>query len=158
MSNSTRHTSSEHTPRELLRDGERAALIQTSQLLQDIGQGLLRFIVQLLPALVRVGCVSICAVGVVYGTHDAWVALGGDGAALIPAFALGLIPLLFAFVNGVKWGGMIAAGAFSYLTAQALGVLPFPLNQLSIVVVLAALTFSDMARRHANIPNEHANE
>ena len=130
-----------------LRDAEKANMAEAAQLVMDAGRDIVRFIVRLIPALFRLACVSVCAMGVVYGTVDAWQAFGGDGIAAIPAFALGLIPLLFAFISGVKWGGIVAAGAFTYGVAQVLLTLPFPLNQLSIVIVLAALTFSDMARR-----------
>lgn len=131
----------------LLRPQEQAALNETRAMLQAIRRDLIRFIVRLLPALIRVSCVGIAAAGLIYGTLDAWEAFGSDGAALIPALLLGIIPLLFAFTSGVKWGGLIAAGAFTYGGAQALLLIPFPFNQVFLVIVFAALVISDMARR-----------
>lgn len=131
----------------LLRPQEQEALNETRAMLQAIRRDLIRFIVRLLPAIIRMTCVSVAGAGLVFGTMDAWKAFGSDGAALIPALLLGIIPLLFAFVNGVRWGGMLASGAFSYATAQGLNALPFPFAQMLILIVLAALVVSEMARR-----------
>lgn len=132
----------------LLRDDERRALAEALALLRTICREIVRLIVRLLPALIRIACVSIAAAGLIYGTLDAWQAFGSDGAALIPAVVLGVLPLLFAFTNGVKWGGMVASGAFTYGAAQVFLALPFPFSQVAIVIVFAALVISDMARRN----------
>ncbi len=133
----------------LLRPQEQAALDETRAMLQAIRRDLIRFVVRLLPAIVRVVCIGIEAGGLVYGVLDAWAVFGSDGAALIPALLLGVIPLLFAFLSGVKWGGLVASGAFTYGAAQALKLIPFPFNQVFLIIVLAALIVSDMARRNA---------
>lgn len=143
----------------LLRDTERRALAEALALFRLIVREIIRFIVRLLPALIRLACVSIAAAGLIYGTLDAWQAFGSDGAALIPALLLGVIPLLFAFMNGVKWGGMVASGAFTYGAAQVFLVVPFPFNQVVIVIVFAALVISDMARRTVGAEtNEHTEQ
>lgn len=143
---------------EFLREGERVALATAARLFHEVVRDLIRFVVRLLPALIRFGCVAVCAVGVTYGTYDAWQAFGGDVPALVPALALGLIPLLFAFISRVSFGGMIAAGGFTYLAAQGLLLLPSLLRQISILVVLATLTFTEMSRRGQpdNSQHEHS--
>jgi hypothetical protein len=142
---------------EFLRDGERAALVRVGQMSLEIAQDLARFIIRLLPGALRAGCVAAAGLSAMYGTLGAWQAFGGDGAALIPAMALGVIPFLFAFVSRVRYGGMLAAGFFTYAVAQGLGALPAIINQILIVIVLAALTFADMAQRShpEQIQNEH---
>lgn len=142
----------------LLRPQEQAALNDAKAMMRAIRRDLIRFIVRLLPALIRMACVASAGAGLVFGALDAWKAFGSDGAALIPALLLGIIPLLLAFVNGVKWGGMLASGAFTYGAAQGLNALPFPLAQMFIVVVLAALVISEMARRGQPEMEQSSNE
>ena len=131
----------------LLRDTERAKLAEAMELLVTIARDIVRFIVRLLPALIRVACVSVCAYGVIYGTIEAWGAWGGDGAALIPAVLLGVVPLAYAFINRVMWGGMVAAGVFTYAVAKGMGYLPFHMAQLLIIITLATLAFMQMSKR-----------
>jgi len=141
----------------LLRERERRALASAASAFAEMKRDFIRFVICLLPALLRVACVTLCTLGVVYGTLDAWQVFGSDGAALIPAVVLGIIPLMFAFISRVKWGGMVAAGAFTYFAAKILLLIPFPFNQVFLVVVLAALIFSDMARR-SNETEQQTNE
>ena len=142
----------------LLRDGERAKLAEAVALVVAIWRDIVRFVVQLLPALIRLSCVAGCAGGLILGTSDAWAAFGGDGAALIPALTLGIVPVLYAFVARVRWGGLLAAGAIALVVGKTLALLPFYLVQISVVIVLAAATFSEMARRPANVNGVKENE
>lgn len=130
-----------------LRDTENAKLTEAGQVMFDAMRDFVRFVVRLIPALFRFACVAVAATLVAFGTIAAWQAFGGDMMALIPALTLGIVPLLFAFDAKVKFGGMVAAGAFTYIVAQLLTLLPYPIPQVSTIVALAALTFSEMSRR-----------
>lgn len=132
----------------ILREREQAALAEAFALAKDAAVGVVRFCVLLIPAALRVLSVIVAALCAINAVSDSWQAFGGDGAALIPAFALGVIPLLFAFVTGVHFGGMAAAALGSYVVSQLLLLLPALHVQALIVIVLAALTFSDMAKRN----------
>lgn len=133
-----------------------AALASAAQLTQGILKDVWTFLVRLLPGAIRLICVTCGAIGIVYGTLDAWQAFGGDGPALIPALALGIIPVQFAFIPTVHYGGMIASGTFTYLVAQGLLMLPGIVVQVLVVVVLATITFSEMARRTEVINDEYS--
>lgn len=125
----------------------RMALATTAKLIAEAQRDVVHFVIRLLPGLVRVLIIGATAVFLVEGTLGAWQAFGADPIAVVPALALALVPMQFAFIPTVHYGGMLAAGGFTYGTSRVLLAMPAEIVQLSAVVVLAAITFMEMSRR-----------
>jgi hypothetical protein len=131
----------------VLREGERAALAEARHLARRIAADVARFIVRSLPALIRAVCVALGFGGAFVGFYWYWLAFGANESAAIPALLFAIYPLVWAIGWRVQWGGLLISGAATLSGAAILSSLEVGLSQLIVVVMLAALVISEMARR-----------
>lgn len=114
------------------------ARAESGALLARIGQGLLTALLLALPWAIRAACVAGAIAAMWWAGPRAWLAFGGDVAALLPA-SIVLLPVAAALAQGLSWGGLVAGGVAVAGFGWIVGTVDGTVRSLIVAGTLAAI-------------------
>ena len=107
--------------------------------MHSIGLAILAITPMVLPVLVKLACVAVAVSGIALSFQPVFVAYGGDMAAVFPALAVLLAPVLIALITNTGFGGLAVGGLASFLIGNGLALLPAQARALVVTGVLASI-------------------
>lgn len=127
---------------------ERHALAEGAALIRQIVDDMARYIIRLLPFIIKAFAVGGGLAGATVSVYQVWERFGGDAAAFVLGFAVGVVPFIYAMSIGqISFGGLLASGSVSAVIGMTFWLLPLLYSNILIILALGTLLILQMTRR-----------